>query len=403
MSTLDKSNTDKSISLLIGAGFSAPQGYPTGNQLSKKLLNCDTDKFAFNNDGTLVVNDDGSKPNIISAYNKYFEFFVDLMNYYNNQIKTFDYEKFYDYCKNKAKEDTKVKELFNTNNYSYFAEFDDYMHNIDLIFNQIILKYLKDKNNKNWYTDDIYIRKPVFDKYTGFLDCIETLLKDNVINVHTLNHDLFFERLDNTEWINGELCDGFEEHDTQYSGSSSYAKDNIPLPYYSGNYNKRIRLYKLHGSIDYYVFYEKKDNISFISDAYIKNKHGISAQNLFRKKMDNGNTTYENCWINYHSDFLTGFSSKTDRYNEPLLYKRLFQMFETNLKNADMLIIIGYGFKDDMINKKLSEFFNKNRPCYIIDLYESNEIKDFISKMGDKTRFINKSIEFLTMNDIVIH
>ena len=38
----------KSISFLLGAGFSAPKGYPIGNQLNEKLLTCSGDNFVEN-------------------------------------------------------------------------------------------------------------------------------------------------------------------------------------------------------------------------------------------------------------------------------------------------------------------------------------------------------------------
>ena len=31
----------KSVSILLGAGFSAPRGYPIGNDMNKRLLNFD--------------------------------------------------------------------------------------------------------------------------------------------------------------------------------------------------------------------------------------------------------------------------------------------------------------------------------------------------------------------------
>ena len=60
----NKSTKGKSISFLLGAGFSAPKGYPIGNQLNEKLLTCTGDNFAFSPSGTLVVNNDGTKPDL---------------------------------------------------------------------------------------------------------------------------------------------------------------------------------------------------------------------------------------------------------------------------------------------------------------------------------------------------
>ena len=54
---LQKKN--KSISFLIGTGFSSPMGYPTGIQLNKKILNCINDNFAFSTNGSLIISNDG--------------------------------------------------------------------------------------------------------------------------------------------------------------------------------------------------------------------------------------------------------------------------------------------------------------------------------------------------------
>jgi hypothetical protein len=40
-----------SISILLGAGFSAPMGYPVDDTIKKHLLNCTVDTFAFHTSG----------------------------------------------------------------------------------------------------------------------------------------------------------------------------------------------------------------------------------------------------------------------------------------------------------------------------------------------------------------
>ena len=52
----------KSISFLLGAGFSAPKGYPIGKKLNEELLNFDDSKLDFSPDGYLATSNDGTKP-----------------------------------------------------------------------------------------------------------------------------------------------------------------------------------------------------------------------------------------------------------------------------------------------------------------------------------------------------
>ena len=52
----------KSISLLLGASFSAPMGYPIGNEMNDRLLNFDDNTLDFSPEGYLVSSTDGTKP-----------------------------------------------------------------------------------------------------------------------------------------------------------------------------------------------------------------------------------------------------------------------------------------------------------------------------------------------------
>jgi hypothetical protein len=396
----------KSISILLGAGFSVPMGYPVGNQLNDKILNYDKDKdnVSFHSDGTLVV---GDNPNArISGYYHYFEFCKDTIRYYNDNIKKFDYEEFYDYLKEKAKDDSELKELFEKGSYnkSELDNFEQYVDQIDNVYNQLVAFYLKDSADKGWYDDEGFYAKPTFNGYTGFLNCIEILSKDYIINVHTLNHDLFFERLNNTEWINGGLCDGFEELGSPFYGELQHDNKTYKcrLSRYTGKYKKNIRLYKLHGSKDYYVYYANKGKgTTLYPETYIKTRWGIGNTDFYKEIKKKGKSLeYENCSVNYHPDFLTGTTSKISRYQEPLLYKKLFELFKKNLNKAEMLIIIGYGCKDSEINRYILEEFGTTKPCFIIDPFAGTTVKDFITTMGTNTTLINKQIDILSMADI---
>lgn len=339
-----------------------------------------------------------------NQYDIYFDFCTDLIRYYNDNIKSFDYEEFYDYLKNDAHKDPALVAFFKAKKYNGGkAKLNDYLFQIDNIFNQLISFYLEDKDGKNRHNDEAFHMKPYFDGYTGFLNCIETFLKEFIVDVHTLNHDLFFERLDRTEWINGELCDGFEELGSPYYGTLLYDNRSYKcrLERYTGNYDTKLRLYKLHGSIDYYL-YSRTEGTTFIPETYIKRKWGIGSSDFYKEIKDkDGNLVYENCWINYHSDFLTGTTSKIIRYREPLLYQKLFKLFEDNLEQADMLIIIGYGCKDLEVNKIIMEKFGKDKPCFIVDPYAGDTVKDFIKEMGDNTKLISKSLDSLQIADFI--
>lgn len=171
---------DGSISFLLGAGFPEPMGYPIGNQLNEKLLNCTGDNFAFSPDGTLVVRNDGEKPDFgyKNQYDVYFDFCLDLMRYYDENIKSFDYEEFYDYFKQEAKEDPAFVTFFETQEYNGGkAILADYLFQVDNIFNQLISFHLVDKDGRSCYDNEPFHMKPYFKGYTGFLNCMETFFE----------------------------------------------------------------------------------------------------------------------------------------------------------------------------------------------------------------------------------
>lgn len=92
---------------------------------------------------------------------------------------------------------------------------------------------------------------------------------------------------------------------------------------------------------------------------------------------------YESCPIAYHADFLTGTTSKIERYNNPLLFKKLFKRFRKNLRKAEKLIIIGYGCKDEGINKMILENFDfAHKSTYIFDKYAGDKVRDFGKKIS---------------------
>lgn len=392
----------KSKSYLIGAGFSAPMGYPVGNTLNELLLNCKGKEFSFHTSGQLIVNRDGSKPNIgyKTSYDISFEFCIELIQYFNNKHGYFDYEEFYDFMVDDAITDEEAKKIAKPF-LGMYGDTDQLIFSLKNIYSQLISFYLKDKEGKKWYDDNSYFLRPIFPGYTGFLNTFESLSEGvDRVNIHTLNHDLFFERLNNTEWIAGELCDGFEELGSPYFGplTSNGRTYNCRLARYTGRYLKKYRLYKLHGSLDFGVYYKSNGSMS-LPETYIKSRQGIGFSELLKETTNNhGELHYENCWFNYHADFLTGTTSKIERYEEPLLYKTLFSLFRKNLNEADTLTIIGYGCKDKEVNKIILENFDyKNKPTFIIDPYPEKAVKSFRESLNAK--LIEKHLEDISVKD----
>ncbi|MFT7158472.1 MAG: hypothetical protein ACI8Q1_003504 [Parvicella sp.] len=390
------------VSILLGAGFSASYGYPVGNTLNNLLLNCNDSAFSFHTSGSLVVSTDGSKPDFgyKTSCDFQFDFCRDLIQHFNNIKGYFDYEEFYDYFNYAAKDDAQVAKLFSSKNYGSETDLSQLLYGIKNIYTQLVSHFLVDNEGNSWYDDAAHMCGPYFPGYTGILNCLQKWLKEHNVNVHTLNHDLFFERLNYSDWLQGELCDGFEELGSPYYGdlSVSNRRYKCRLQRYTGKYDKKLRLYKLHGSKDYGIYYGSNGSV-LTPEMYVKTRWGIGFSELYKEVQGKvGQLSYERCWINYHADFLTGATSKIERYSEPLLFKVLFQHFRENLKNAEKLVIIGYGGRDSEVNKMiLGNFDFKNKPSFIIDPYARDAIKELQSKIGAK--LIQKQLEDISTND----
>ncbi len=390
-----------SISLLIGAGFSAPMGYPVGNKLNEFIGNCGNDVFAFHTSGALVFNRDGSKPDFgyKTSYDIQFDFLIDLINFYKQNIKKFDYEEFYDFLIEDLAGETRIDSIAKKYIGISFTK-RTLLSGLSKIYVQIIGYYLKDSDGKKWYDDEPYVLDDYFHGYTGIMSCLKAFSKDNILNIHSLNHDLLFERFNSTDFFSGNLSDGFEE-----MGSPFYGKISIDgraymcrLSRYTGEYKSNIRLFKLHGSRDYLIYYGK-NGAYLVPEVYVKTRYGVGTTELFKEVEENGHLKYDNCWINYHSDFLTGTTSKIERYAEPFLFKKLFQHFKENLKSANKLIIIGYGAKDSEVNNIITENFNfKNKPSIIIDPYAGDKVAEFGKALGSK--MITKQLEDISLLDL---
>lgn len=390
------------VSFLLGAGFSAPMGYPIGNELNRLLLNSRNENIGFSSEGSLVVTTDGSKPDFgyKSSHQIDFEFACQMMDYFSSISNGFDYEEFYDYSVTSVFHDPEIEKIAEP-----FLDGNNSVHSLisslRKVLNQLVSYYLKDREGKRFYDDQPTMLGEQCQGYTGIMKCISALLKNSIINIHTLNHDLFFESFNRSDFLSGDLSDGFEELGSPYYGELTVndRKYKVRLERYTGNYTSNLRLFKLHGSRDYEIFYRKECGL-IVPDVYIKTRYGIGHTDHFKEiKNENGRLDYQNSWINYHGDFLTGTSSKILRYSEPLLFNKLFEHFKSNLEKSVSLIIVGYGAKDMEINKMIFQHYNfAYNKVFIIDPYPSKRLIDFGLKL--KAKFITKHLEDIKVNDL---
>ncbi|MDP1795706.1 MAG: SIR2 family protein [Daejeonella sp.] len=195
-------------------------------------------------------------------------------------------------------------------------------------------------------------------------------------------------------WLHGKLSDGFKELGSPYYGDFE-GKYKVRLPYFANEYSQKYRLYKLHGSLDQFPFHIQGLGI----DTYVKIKFGIGTSDLFKEVNIDGEFSYINDFINYHSDFLSGTTSKILRYREPWYYDKLFTHFEENLSQSESLIIIGYGCGDIEVNNLIEKNFDfKNKQVFIVDPFPTDRTMEFLKRF--EGTLINKTPDELRIEDL---
>lgn len=351
----------QNISLLLGAGFSMPAGFPSASVVNERVKLTRNEDFVIGSNGTV---DYRRNPKFIthSPYSYRYNELLSAITYYEIKEGNIDYEEFYDYLAHEIKDDVGFKKYYES---AYDSQKIDGQFLTDL-YSQILEKYIVSDNKTN-----------TLKKYNAFIKWIYTSVKDGkMIHIHTLNHDLLLEDLLGRE----NISDGFILDDSSYY--IEHHQQKISLQQFKDSYTKDIRLYKLHGSFDQYVCVDEG-----ICDS-VKISKGYNYTRIWdiygRHFMDN-----------YHPDFLTGKTAKKKEYNKPL-YSTLLCHFETNVSNSDVFVIIGYGGKDEGINEII-----KRRPGKMAIISPSIN-DDFIVEMRNahwEVDIIKKGIESVTMED----
>ena len=401
------------LSILLGSGFSVPEGLPTVASINSKLCNLKKDDFYLTSAQTAgFYNSDWRDPNDWSSHMDR-HFAQEFTTFYrecvlNGNTDAFNYEVFYDYIIDflRYKKDNdriskfcdEFRQLFKGTTFFY----DNYnlVWRFSKIFKQLVADLLV---IPRFYEDVSYWNYPPYDPFFGF---ITENLKDRVVNVHTLNHDLFFDHMANKHsslWQN--FTDGFSEYGSPYYGQVSVdhkASDGVihktymvRLRYYTGDYDNNLRLFKLHGSIDNCILRKTRINET------VRVKRDFGVRDFFMERFDEEakKYAYETPFTENEPDYLTGTTEKIRHYNQPF-YENLFTHFKKNLLNSNLLVIIGYGFQDKGIN----EFIENNYLIYdkqmvVIDIKKPDS--NIFEKYQDQIIFSSKGATGLSFDEFM--
>ncbi|MEJ8802145.1 SIR2 family protein [Pontibacter sp. H249] len=189
--------------------------------------------------------------------------------------------------------------------------------------------------------DLLWLRKNRLELSNHYLPYLELINnKDHEINIFTLNHDLLIETLFERFWI--IYSDGFSTENSKIIGSEG---DRVRT--FNNSFTERVKLYKLHGSIDQYSYAYTIDTDRVGEFDYFKTLDYDTKHSAKYVDASGEVKQYHNFYI--EPRFITG-RNKLNLIQEDYMYSALYGAFENDLPGSDLLIINGYSYLDPHVN-----------------------------------------------------
>ncbi len=388
------------ISFVIGSGFSYPRKIPGVTELGELLSKTKSDNLYYHTSQSVSrVYSTGLE---LSGLNRvYNEFYEEFLIFYLGKNTNFNYEVFFDYYYSLYRSgayDENFKcfvENFLNNagreNYSV----KNLLRNFHNIYSHLVSDFLK---VEEFYNESSHQNALL---YGSFLWLINRILLGRVVNIHTSNHDLLVEDiLNKSSVLQGKFSDGYTSLGSKYFAEVLFesakirVRHKVRLRFFSDEYKESLRLFKLHGSVDTFIFQAK-------DETRIKNVPGIWDY-FMEETNENGGLVYSRIHADEkYPEFLTGKKSKSSYFYEKKYFKKLFNHFRNNISECDALIIVGYGFGDELINKCILDKFDfRNKLLIVIDVAEKESLIRRLSVDIENFHYFNKSIDDLNENDV---
>ena len=389
------------VSFLLGAGFSRPAGYPLATELSAKILRVQASGIATHPDGQAELrpeflvhlqttpdmpfpdpSDDFSRPKRAGA-----DALEAVLNVYGQSHDLSNYEEFYDelYCYRKSDPIRLNAPVFQAecrrlNLHHDPARAGEGRHVEQAlsmafkIFPQLLEQLIKEDpalasaGAGAAYQRFFNLLRTSSSRPRGFF--ADTPTPAHEFYLHTLNHDLFVEKRLREEDLQAAISysDGFNEIGSPYYGRLEFDHEfprwlqqdprhaHVRMPCFTGKFSGPVQLFKLHGSLDYWSFGVEQSDTGRYKPQVVKKQPWLDHIHLYREVEVDGQLTYRIDFTNYHALFLSGTTAKLEQYADPILFGQLLEHFSLNLANSSILVVIGYGFRDEGINKLLLPF-----------------------------------------------
>ncbi|MEO8148758.1 MAG: SIR2 family protein, partial [Bacteroidia bacterium] len=354
------------ISFLLGAGFSEPAGYKLGKDINEKLFNGIGGNCYRTNLSTWgwIETDKNAPPKHTTS--EYYEpYLIDaFINLYQKDTGSqFDYEEFYDWFL-----DIKSGELENNLNenlqkaFDFIGQFNEGFERVNA--ENPLDKYSKVNSCYNYLIADFLFRSQEEEDHSQYEYLNKIIKKINKANFFTLNHDFLLENLfENWDY---DYSDGFSSKDNKFMFNGK------PVSFFQNHFEKDLRVFKLHGSFDYYrkpLSDTQKENEAYkIEDNIIKSREHreiLHSKPSINKQEFSLDLTKDNLV----PEFLTGkrkFSSTS--FNTPDCFDKLFNHYKKEILNSEQLIIIGYSYNDNHINRVIKNAVDSKEEIEIINV-----------------------------------
>jgi hypothetical protein len=367
-----------SIAFLFGAGVSIPAKMPSTKDLTNEILN-DYEKWcnAFEVGQSFQTVENYKKRHTVNLPNQ--RKIVEIGNFLNQLLKLL--KKY-----NKNVTDITYEDIYDTLNQIHGNISENYKNPlIEPFVNELIeicgnsIDLLSFQSMK--FIEDVIRLRLRSNSRQAVLSPLIKIINENSLNsihIFTLNFDTLIEELLVNEGI--DYCDGFT------------------LPLYNNqvclwqmeslmNNNFRVKLYKLHGSLDW-----ERIMGGIYDNQFVK----IINQMVNYPDFEfNGTERVVGC-----DTELMGIANKLLSYNYGI-YQDMINLFNLNLKECTTLIISGYSFSDYGINLRIIDWMVRTKNSKIVFIDPFSEVtlqksRGAIYSQFDKWKKDNK---FIIIND----
>ncbi|MBX0335181.1 SIR2 family protein [Pontibacter sp. HSC-14F20] len=189
--------------------------------------------------------------------------------------------------------------------------------------------------------DLLWPRKPLqeySDLYAPYLSLMSN--QEHDVRIYTLNHDRIVEKLLDRWWL--KYSDGFT-----IENSPLIDPNDDPVSIFGNSFEERIKLYKLHGSIDQHLYVyanetDKAGEYDYFKTLDYHTKHSA-------KYVDASGEVRQHHNFYIEPRFITG-RNKLVLIKEDYMYTALYEAFKNDLPGSDLLIINGYSYLDPHVN-----------------------------------------------------